>query len=134
MTSHEAREIIIDRKECFKREIERRYGLSDCGCDRNCKKCDLLHTAEDIRDAFDLAIEGLESPIWLKATDDPIRVATKLIEGIYVDEYDNARAYQMFSVSDLRQIAKHLFVFCEEYDDSKSNNRQLNANGSSQAG
>lgn len=112
MTNHEAKQIIKDRKECFQREIQRRYGMSDC--DMNCRKCDLLHPTEDVNEAFDLAMAGLDTPIWINATDDPIIVAQKLIYGLYVDEYDDENAVECFSKKQLREIAKHLLVYCEE--------------------
>jgi len=52
MTAARATEVIRTEKKCVLRNIR--------GCDRECGKCDLALTDEEILTAYDMAIEALE--------------------------------------------------------------------------
>ena len=52
MTENEAIEIINLEKQCVLRNIK--------GCDRNCKKCDLLKADKEILEGYDMAISALK--------------------------------------------------------------------------
>ena len=52
MTENEAIEIIQTEKQCVLRNVE--------GCDRDCKKCDLVRQDKEIIEAYDMAISSLK--------------------------------------------------------------------------
>ena len=50
MTIREAMELIANEKRCVTRAET---------CDRDCGRCDLLRDSEDIKEAFDIALNAL---------------------------------------------------------------------------
>lgn len=52
MTENEAKKYMLIEKECINRD-----------CDRDCANCDIVQNAEDLNNAYDIAIKALEKQI-----------------------------------------------------------------------
>lgn len=52
MTENEAKKYMLIEKECINRD-----------CDRDCANCDIVQNAEDLNNAYDIAINALEKQI-----------------------------------------------------------------------
>ena len=52
MTENESKKYMLIEKECINRD-----------CDRDCANCDIVQNAEDLNNAYDIAINALEKQI-----------------------------------------------------------------------